>query len=151
MNWYGILKLLHVLSAIVWMGGGIALTIVLLRVLGTRDRATLAQLVPQVAKFMGSVGGPASGLLLLTGIAMVFAGKLTFKAPWIGLGFGGIIVLGAYGGLVMSKRMEALERAAKGGDDAVLAGAGAKVRQSSMILISIMAAIVAVMVLKPTF
>src|SRR6185503_12364123 len=109
MNWYGILKVLHVLSAIVWMGGGVALTVVLLRLLQSRDRATLGAVVPQVARFMASVGGPASGLLLLSGIAMVLAGHMSFKALWISLGFGGIIVLGAYGGLVMSKRMVALE------------------------------------------
>jgi uncharacterized membrane protein len=150
MNWYGILKVVHVLSAIVWMGGGVALTVVLFRILGTRDRGTLAQFVPQVARYMASVGGPASGLLLVSGIAMVLVMKLSFKALWISLGFGGIILLGAYGGLVMSKRIVALEQAAQAGDDATLAGAAAKVRQSSIILISIMAAVVAVMVLKPT-
>jgi uncharacterized membrane protein len=149
MNWYGLLKVVHVLSAIVWMGGGVALTIVLLRLLGTRDRATLGALVPQIARFMASVGGPASGLLLLSGIAMVLVGHMSFKAIWLGLGFAGIIVLGAYGGLVMSKRMTALEEAVKTGDDATLTQAGARVRQSSMILITIMAAVVAVMVLKP--
>lgn len=150
MNWYGILKVLHVLSAIVWMGGGVALTVVLFRILATRDRATLAQFVPQVGKYMGSIGGPASGLLLVSGIAMVIVMKLSFKALWIGLGFGGIIVLGAYGGVVMSRRMVALEQAVTSGDDHTLAGAAAKVRQSSIVLISIMAIVVAVMVLKPT-
>ena len=96
MSWYGILKVVHVLSAIVWMGGAVALTVVLVRLLAMRDRATLAQLVPQIARFMASVGGPASG------------------------------------------------------DDAALASAGAKVRQSSIILISIMTVIVAAMVLKPS-
>lgn len=150
MNWYAILKVVHVLAAIVWMGGGVALTVVLLRLVRATERAALAQMVPQTARFMASVGGPASGLLLLSGIAMVFVGHMSFKALWIALGFGGIIVLGAYGGLVMSKRMAALEQAVKVADDATLARAGAKVRQSSFVLISIMAAIVAVMVLKPT-
>lgn len=151
MNWYGILKVVHVLAAIVWMGGGVALTVVLFRLLATRDRATLSQFIPQVAGYMGKVGGPASGLLLITGIAMVLVMKLSFKAAWIGLGFGGIILLGAYGGLVMSKRMVALEQAARAGDDLALSSAAAKVRQSSIVLISIMAIVVADMVLKPTW
>jgi hypothetical protein len=45
----------------------------------------------------------------------------------------------------------ALEHAVQTGDDVALAGAGANVRQSSVILIAIMAAVVAVMVLKPSF
>jgi len=149
MNWYGILKVVHVLSAIVWMGGGVALTTVLFRIMRAGDRPTLGPLVAQTAKFMASVGGPASGLLLVSGIAMVLVAHMSFKTPWIGLGFGGIILLGAYGGLVMSKRMTALEQAVNTGDDATLARAGAKVRQSSFVLIAIMVAIVALMVLKP--
>jgi hypothetical protein len=150
MNWYGLLKVVHVLSAIVWMGGGAALMVVLLRLVKTGDRAALRPLVPQVARFMQSIGGPASGLLLLSGIAMVFAGHLTFKSLWIGLGFAGLITLGAFGGMVMSKRMVALEQALASGTDAALANAGAKVRQGSVILLTIMAVVVAVMVLKPT-
>jgi uncharacterized membrane protein len=150
MNWYGILKVVHVLSAIVWMGGGAALIVVLLRLARSGDRAALRPLVPQIAKFMQSIGGPASGLLLISGIAMVLTGHMSFKSLWLGLGFGGLIVLGAFGGLVMSKRMAALERAVASDDDAALSHASAQVRQGSTILLTIMAAIVAVMVLKPT-
>lgn len=150
MNWYGILKVIHVLAAIIWMGGGVALTVMIVRLIAARDRTTLAQVVPQTAAYMGKVGGPMSGLLLLSGIAMVLVSGMGFKAIWISLGFAGIIILGAYGGIVMSKRMVALEQAVTSGDDATLAAAGARVRQSSIILITIMAAVVALMVLKPT-
>jgi hypothetical protein len=150
MSWYGILKVVHILSAILWIGGGAALTVVLVRLLGIGDRGALRSFVPQLAKYMQSIGGPASGLLLLTGIAMVFLGRLSFKSLWIGLGLGGLIVLGAFGGMVMSKHMAALEQAVATGDDATLAGAVARVRQGSIILLTIMAAIVVIMVLKPT-
>src|SRR4051812_42771052 len=111
MNWYGLLKVVHVLAAIIWMGGGAALTIVLARLLRTNDRAALRPLVPQVAKFMQTIGGPASGLLLVTGLAMVVVARMSAKSLWLGLGLGGLIVLGAFGGMVMSKRMVALEQA----------------------------------------
>ena len=149
MNWYGLLKVVHVLSAIVWMGGGAALMIVLLRLVKTGDRAALRPLVPQVARFMQSTSGLASGLLLVTGIAMVFVGGLTFKSLWLGLGLAGLIVLGAFGGMVMSKRMVALEQALSSGADAALANAAARVRQGGIVLLTIMAVVVAVMVLKP--
>lgn len=150
MNWYGILKVVHVLAAIVWIGGGAAMSILIARMLRARDRATLAPLLPQVNRFMQSVGGPMSGLVLLSGIAMARVGRLGFKPLWISLGFGGIILLGAFGGLVMSKRMVALEQAVASGDDATLGAAGAKVRQGSVILLAIMASVVAIMILKPT-
>jgi uncharacterized membrane protein len=150
MNWYGWLKVVHVLSAIVWIGGGAALMVVLLRLTGSGDRATLKAFVPQVAKYMGSVSGPASGILLITGIAMVFVAHMTFKSLWISLGILGVIALGAFGGMVMAKRIVALEQAVATGDDASLARAGGQVRQGAIIVLTIMAAVVAIMVLKPT-
>ena len=150
MNWYGVLKVAHVLSAIVWIGGGAALSILMARLLRSGDRATLAPLIPQLARTMQAIGGPAAGLVLLSGIAMVLVGRMTFRSLWIGLGFGGIVLLGAYGGLVMSKRLAALEQAVSSGDDAALARAGARARQGSMLLLAIMGSIVVVMILKPT-
>ena len=150
MNWYGWLKVVHVLSAIVWIGGGAALMVVLLRLTQSRDRATLKAFVPQVSRYMGSIGGPSSGILLLTGIAMVLVAHMTFKSLWISLGILGVIALGAFGGLVMAKRVVALEQAVATGDDTSLAAAGSKVRQGAIIVLSIMAAVVVIMVLKPT-
>ncbi len=150
MNWYGVLKVAHVLSAIVWIGGGAALSFLMARLLRSGDRATLAPVIPQLTRTMQAIAGPAAGLLLVTGIAMVLVGRMTFRSLWIGLGFGGIILLGAYGGLVMSKRLTALEKAVSGGNDVDLARAGSQVRQASTLLLAIMASIVVVMILKPT-
>jgi len=150
MSWYGVLKVAHVLSAIVWIGGGAALSILMARLLRAGDRATLAPVIPQLTRTMQAIGGPAAGLVLLTGIAMVLVGRMTFRSLWIGLGFGGIIVLGAFGGLVMSKRLATLAQAVASGDDAALAHAGSRARRASMLLLAIMGSIVAVMILKPT-
>jgi uncharacterized membrane protein len=150
MNWYGVLKVAHVLSAIVWIGGGAALSILMARLLRGVDRAALAPEIPQLTRTMQAIGGPAAGLVLLTGVAMVLVGRMTFRSLWIGLGFGGIIVLGAFGGLVMSKRLASLEQAVASGDDAELAQAGSRVRQASTLLLAIMGSIVVVMILKPT-
>jgi hypothetical protein len=99
---------------------------------------------------MQAIGGPAAGLVLLTGVAMVLVGRMTFKSLWIGLGFGGIILLGAFGGLVMSRRLATLEQAVASGDDTELAQAGSRVRQASTLLLAMMGSIVVVMILKPT-
>jgi hypothetical protein len=119
------------------------------RLLRAGDRAALAPVLPQLTRTMQAIGGPAAGLVLVTGIAMVLVGRLTFRSLWIGLGFGGIVVLGAFGGLVMSKRLAILEQAVASGDDAALAEAGSRVRQASTLLLAIMGSIVAVMILKP--
>jgi uncharacterized membrane protein len=150
MNWYGILKVAHVLSATVWIGGGAALSILMARLLRAGNRATLAPVIPQLTRTMQAIAGPAAGLVLLTGIAMILVGRMTFRSLWIGLGFGGIILLGAFGGLVMSRRVAVLEQAVASGDDDALAHAGSRVRQASTLLLAIMASIVVVMILKPT-
>jgi uncharacterized membrane protein len=150
MNWYGVLKVAHVLSAIVWIGGGAALSILMARLLRGVDRAALAPVIPQLTRTMQAIAGPAAGLLLLTGVAMVLVGRMNFRSLWIGLGFGGIILLGAFGGLVMSRRLATLEQAVASGDDTELAQAGARVRQASTVLLAIMGSIVVVMILKPT-
>jgi len=46
MGWYGILKVVHVLSVVVWIGGATALAAVTARLIRARDRATLAALLP---------------------------------------------------------------------------------------------------------
>ena len=151
MNWYGILKVLHVLSAVVWIGGGAALATIIVRLARSADRATLGAVLPQVARFMQTMAGPASGIVLLSGIAMVIVGHVGFRTLWVSLGFGGIVIHGLFGGLVMRKRMEALGAAvsASSGDDG-LAHAGARFQNAFVVYLLIMASIVAVMVLKPT-
>jgi uncharacterized membrane protein len=151
MSWYGVLKLVHILSAIAWIGGGAAFAMVIARLVRASDRATLASMVPQMTRYMRTVVGPASGLVLLSGIGMVLAGRMGFKPPWIGLGFLGFILYGLFGGLVMQKRVAALAHAATSEDDAAMIRAGSSVRQANVIYLLLMTAIVADMVLKPTW
>jgi hypothetical protein len=82
---------------------------------------------------------------------MVLAGRLGFKPPWIGVDFLGFILYGLFGGLVMQKRVAALAHAATSEDDAAMIRAGSSVRQANVIYLLLMTAIVADMVLKPTW
>lgn len=152
MTWYGVLKVVHLLSAVVWIGGGGAFAMVTARLVRAGDRATLTVLLPLVTRYMQTIAGPASGLVLVTGIAMVVVGKIGFAPLWVSLGFAGIIVHGLFGGLVMRKRMAGLMQAvsATSGGDAALAQAGARLRMANVVYLLIMTSIVAVMVLKPT-
>src|SRR5688572_29406759 len=104
LTWYGILKVVHVLSTVVWIGGGVALAVITHRMVRARDRAALTALLPHSAKFGPLVGGPASGLVLLTGIAMVIVGQLDW-ALWTQLGFLAIALHLVFGGVVMRTRV----------------------------------------------
>ena len=151
-SWYGILKVVHVLAVVVWIGGAAALATVTARLLRARDRASLAAFVPQSIRFGQTMGGPSSVLVLLTGIAMVAVGHIGFRAFWVSLGFAGILVHFIFGAVFMRKRTQALSAAlsATPADETTIAEAGQRLRLATMIYLVIMVSVIAVMVLKPT-
>src|SRR5207302_10610728 len=51
LSWYAVLKVVHVVSVVVWIGGGAALAAVTARLLRAGDRATLAAFLPQSLTF----------------------------------------------------------------------------------------------------
>jgi uncharacterized membrane protein len=151
MAWYGVLKVLHVLAAVVWIGGGAMFAMITTRLLRTRDRMALGAVIPQMARQLGAAGGPASGIVLLTGIAMVLVGHIGFSALWVRLGFGGILLHALFGAFVMRKRTMSLVEAvsAPATDETEVARAGARLRSGMFTYLALMVAVVAVMVLKP--
>jgi uncharacterized membrane protein len=151
MSWYGVLKVLHIFAAVVWIGGGAMFAMITARLLRSRDRIALGTVVPQLARQLGAAGGPAAGTVLLTGIAMVLVGHIGFGALWVRLGFGGIVLHALFGALVMRKRTMGLIAAAASPstDDAAVARAGARLRSGMVTYLALMAAVIVVMVLKP--
>jgi uncharacterized membrane protein len=148
---YLVLKLLHVLAVITWIGSVAALGMVTARLIRAGDRATLASLFPQTMAYGQRVVGPSSILVLLTGIGMVIAGKLPWGAFWISWGFAGILAHFIFGFTIMRKRSMAFAQlAAKPGNDAEFAAAGARLRIANLIYVLIMISVIAAMVLKPT-
>jgi uncharacterized membrane protein len=81
---YEWLKALHVLLAVVWVGGAAALQVLAIRIERERDPLRMAAFAGQ-AEWMGMrVFAPASGLLLIFGIWMVIEEPAwTFGQFWI--------------------------------------------------------------------
>ena len=82
-GWYFVFKTVHVLAAIVWLGGGAVL--VTLAVLAQRrnDRAYLAQIARQ-AGFCGErIFAPAGLVVVVMGIAMMINGDLDWGQFWV--------------------------------------------------------------------
>jgi uncharacterized membrane protein len=151
MTWYTVLKVVHVLSVIVWIGAVTTVSGITSFLAGARDRVTLAAWLPYATRYGQRVAGPASILVLLSGIAMVIVGGIGFKALWVSLGFAGIIVHIAFGATVLrvqGARFAALLRA--GGDDAAVVAAARRMVLGNAIYLLLMASVVAVMVFKPT-
>jgi uncharacterized membrane protein len=148
---YVVLKFIHVLAAIVWIGGATALATVTGRLIAARDRATLAALFPHSMAYGQRMAGPSAILVLITGIWMVIAGKLSFSAFWISWGFAGIIAHFVFGATILRKRGMAFAKLAGApGNDDELAAAGARLRIANLIYLLIMVSVIGAMVLKPT-
>ena len=98
------------------------------------------------------VPGPASGLVLLSGLGMVGMAEIGFTTFWVLLGYAGILLHGIIGAVFIRKRTMELARLAStdGADDQSLAEAGGKLWTVQLIYLAIMALVVGAMVLKPT-
>jgi hypothetical protein len=152
LNAYGFLKLLHVASVIVWVGGIAALSVVAWRMRNERNREALTALVRQASTYGERVAGPASFIVLLTGPMMVGMAHIGFGTFWVLWGFAGLTAHFWIGATALRSRTRALLQLASGGsgDEAAILIAARSLWSAQLIYLAIMAAVVAAMVLKPT-
>jgi uncharacterized membrane protein len=151
-NAYNWLKFLHVLSVIIWIGGITALAVVTWRVARERNRAALEELLGQATVYGQRIVGPASGVVLLSGLAMVGMAHIGFGTFWVVWGYAGILVHGVTGGVFLRKHITELTQiaSAPAGDDAALIGAARRLWTTQLIYLLLLATVVAAMILKPT-
>jgi hypothetical protein len=148
-NLYGLLKVLHVLSVVIWIGGVTALWTTALRLGRAGNRSAVAALLPVLAPFGQRVAGPASGVVLITGIAMAVIGHLG-QALWIQLGLAGILLHFILGATVVRRSWAQLgSLAAESSDDTAFAAAVRRASIGTWVYLLLMAAVIVIMVLKP--
>lgn len=109
------LHLLHVLAAMVWVGGGITLSVMALHARSAPDSqpiAAFARLLPYVGI---RVLMPSVVIVLISGVWMVLAGtEFTFNQAWVRVGLGLFAVAFIVGAVYMSRIGIQLDRAARG-------------------------------------
>jgi uncharacterized membrane protein len=150
MNSYAVLKLLHVVAVIVWVGGALTASLLTWRVAKAGDRQTLAKLLDHTGLLGRGLIGPASLLTLITGIAMVATSRLDWGALWIQWGFGGVVVHFLFGPIVLRRAGIELQHAAADHDESRLVAARRRAGRLNTIYLAILLSVVAVMVIKPT-
>ena len=108
---YGLLKFLHVLSVIIWVGGNTTLSIVGARFARKSDPNALQGYAEQ-SRFYGSVVvGSAAFVTLAAGIAMVVVSGMEFEMLWLQWGFWAILVSMALGGTLIRSTTNRIQRA----------------------------------------
>jgi uncharacterized membrane protein len=100
-DWYAFFKWVHVTGAVLWVGGGLALTILALWAERKQDPAEMAMLARQAAFIGERVFAPVGLLVFLAGIAMVVNLDLGWGTSWIVIGLVGYAITFLTGLLVL--------------------------------------------------
>jgi uncharacterized membrane protein len=93
---YIVMKFVHVVAAIAWVGGGLVLTMLTAQVRkdGTADE--LAALMGRIERFGKVFFAPLSVVVLVMGVGMGVMGGI-MAAPWVSIGFLGIFISAGLG------------------------------------------------------
>lgn len=114
MTWYELFLWLHVMTAVIWVGGAIMIQAFALRVIAARDAERMAGFARDV-EFIGlRLLTTSSVVLLLSGIGLVLNGNWDWGEPfvsiglvvWLGSFLTGALYLGPEGGRI-AKAIEA--------------------------------------------
>ena len=89
MTLYELLKFLHILAAIVWVGGNVTLQLLTVLVLRSGDGPRRAALGRESEWIGTRVFTPVSGILLLLGILLVLEGDWSWGEPFVS---GGLLI-----------------------------------------------------------
>lgn len=94
---YTLFKFIHVVAAMVWLGGLVAVGVLNARIAREGNSAVMAALVRQSDAFGKSFIGPSMGVALVAGIVMMIVARLGFPF-WIIWGIVAMVASGAIGG-----------------------------------------------------
>jgi uncharacterized membrane protein len=150
-DWYAFFKWVHVTGAVIWVGGGLTLTILALRAERSADPTEMA-LIARQAAFVGErVFAPIGLLVLGMGIGMVVNLNLDWGTSWIVIGLVGYAITFLTGLLVLgpqSKRIGQLI-ATEGAEAAETQAAIRRVLLIARVDEGVLLLVVAAMILKP--
>ncbi|MGP2494067.1 DUF2269 family protein [Mesorhizobium sp. PUT5] len=150
MDWYSIVKFLHIACALVWVGGGFTLMLLAVRA----QRAGNVEAMLQAMRATGELGNrlfaPLSLLTLAFGLVMC-GFWVGFSELWIVIGLAGYFVTFSVGMLVFKPTAERMGKMiAKDGVTPAALAQGRRILSAARFDYSVMLVIVADMVLKPT-
>jgi uncharacterized membrane protein len=111
MTYYEVLLTLHILAAIVWIGGGIAIQFLAFRADQTRNGPFMQALGDSSDWLAKRLFIPASLATLIFGILLTIEGPWTFDILWLDLGFVGFALSFLTGILFLKPEGERIGRA----------------------------------------
>jgi uncharacterized membrane protein len=150
-RWYALFKLVHVVGAVAWVGGGLTLTILAARAERSSDPIEMATIARQAAFVGERVFAPIGLIVFLMGIAMVINLHWGWGTTWIVIGLVGYVLTFLTGLLVLgpqAKRVGQLIET-KGAEAAETQAAIQRILLIARVDMAVLLLVVADMVLKP--
>jgi len=150
-DWYALFKLVHVVGAVIWVGGGLTLTILAMRAERSSDPAEMATIARQAAFAGERVFAPVGLLVFLMGIAMVINLHWGWGTTWIVIGLVGYAITFLTGLLVLGPQAKRIGQLieTKGAEAAETQAAIQRILLLARIDMGVLLLVVADMVLKP--
>lgn len=150
MDWYSIVKFLHIASATLWVGGGFALMLLAVRA----QRAGNIEGVLQAMRATGELGNrffaPMSMLTLLFGLIMC-GFWIGFSDLWVLIGLAGYATTFCIGMFIFKPTADRMAgMIARDGVTPAALAQGQRILNAAHFDYSVMLVIIAAMVLKPT-
>jgi len=148
---YTLFKFLHIVGAIIWIGGVIAVNIVSFRIAREQAGEVLAALSRQSRFYGTAVIGPAAGVTLLAGIVMIAVSGLGVPL-WVIWGFAALLISMALGATLIRRDGEKLSEVAATAapGDARLSALQQRLTTLNIINVIVLLSAVWAMVFKPT-
>lgn len=152
MSYYEILLFVHVLAAIVWLGGGFALQLLVLRAERTDDPILIKKLAENAGWLAQRLFIPSSLAVLVFGILLTIEGPWGFGDLWVVLGLAGYAASFLTGILFLEPEGKRIDEAitAHGPGSPQAAHHIKRINTVQRMEIVILFLVVAVMTLKPT-
>ncbi|MGE0500918.1 MAG: DUF2269 family protein [Rhizobiaceae bacterium] len=151
MDWYSIVKFLHVAAAVIWLGGGFMLIVLSTRAERAGDGAAMMHNLANMAALGNILFMPASMATLATGLALAFI-WIGFTDLWIMIALAGAASTFLTGVLFLKPvgdRIAAM--VAKDGMTPAAVAEGAKLLRIGKFDYTVMVVIIADMVIKPSW
>jgi uncharacterized membrane protein len=150
-DWYLPLKLVHVLSAILAVGTNVTY-FVWLAVMKGRSQAEQSFALRTIRRLDASLANPAYFVLPITGVIMVLIGDLEFTTFWIAVAIGLYVLVAVVAGALFAPALRRLTEIVdtEGPESPGYADAARRTRTMGLLTMLPVAAILYLMVLKPT-
>jgi uncharacterized membrane protein len=114
-------KTVHVLAVVMWVGGGVTLTLLALMTIALRDPVRLVQFTRQAAFLGGSYFPPLSLMVVGFGFGLVEKGDWSYDRAWILIGIAGWAASFVVGAVTSGRRRSDSRNCSKTGRQATTA------------------------------